>query len=88
MEDNTRLSTRFFYEPTNPFGFPGLRITISPNDTAYMAGWLGATIYLIYMMNRKNASNPYYLLLLLFTQNAGTGSNTTYGLGQFRIVEP
>jgi hypothetical protein len=30
----------------------------------------------------------YYLPLLIFTQNIGTGSNTTYGLGQFRIVEP
>jgi hypothetical protein len=30
----------------------------------------------------------YYLPLLLFTQNIGVGSNTTYGLGQFRIVEP
>jgi hypothetical protein len=30
----------------------------------------------------------YYLPLLLFAQNIGTGSNTTYGLGQFRIAEP
>jgi CRISPR/Cas system endoribonuclease Cas6 (RAMP superfamily) len=29
----------------------------------------------------------YYLPLLLFIQNIGVGSNTTYGLGQFRIVE-
>jgi hypothetical protein len=30
----------------------------------------------------------YYLPLLLFAQHIGTGSNTTYGLGQFRIAEP
>lgn len=30
----------------------------------------------------------YYLPLLLFMQDIGVGSNTTYGLGRYRIVEP
>jgi hypothetical protein len=49
-------------------------------DRIKFAGYTGKLIF--------SGNFNYYLPLLLFAQNIGTGSNTTYGLGQFRIIEP